>query len=132
MAKTCMAAAAVASLALVGIAPASAAECSLATLKGTYIFSSYGVDKDGKNYGDAGKEIYDGAGRLKLYFADAGSKKVAEDVATYTLDADCIGTTTYSDGSGVTMFVAPDGSRFSFVSSKGDLSFAGEEYRVAE
>ena len=38
--------------------------------------------------------------------------------ATYTVKADCTGTVTYRDGSQIDVFIAPDGSKFTFVQTK--------------
>jgi hypothetical protein len=52
------------------------------------------------------------------------------DSATYTVKADCTGTVTFRDGSKIDVFIAPDGSKFTFVQTKpSELVGSGFELR---
>ena len=126
-----------ASVAVLGLAFASAAQahdfCSTESLKGTYIFSSIGEMK-GKNYARAGIVSFDGKGGLHLEENDSNDKFEGTDLksgkitigpnpedsykvsGTYKVDGDCTGLVVYSDGEADSVFVAPNGEKFSWVS----------------
>ena len=109
---------------------AMASECSVASLKGHYTYWLQGADEAGKAYAEVGQESYDGAGNVKSKISVAGSGKIDEDTATYTVNADCSGTVTYASGSAYTIFVAPSGDSFVFSSAKAGVVQAGENTRV--
>ena len=99
-----------------------AKKCSEATLHGTYLFALDGVDITGGDqvpYAAAGYEVYDGNGKVKGVSSQNFNGEVFrhEFSGTYTVKADCTGTVTYPDGepSRYDLFVAPDGSMFTFV-----------------
>ena len=52
------------------------------------------------------------------------------DSATYTVKADCTGTVTFRDGSKIDVFIAPDGSKFTFVRTQA-LRARGVGFRTA-
>jgi hypothetical protein len=101
------------------------AKCSEATLEGTYLFAFNGVEIKGNNdqvpFAFAGYAVFDGNGKEKGVASSNFNGKVTrkESVsATYTVKAGCTGTVTYRDGSQIDVFIAPDGSMFTFVQTK--------------
>jgi len=99
-----------------------AAKCSEATLDGTYLFAADGVAIKGNEqlpFAYAGYEVFDGQGKVnQVYTLNINGKKVIRNQTisgTYTVKADCTGTTTYADGTREDHFTAPDGSEFTFV-----------------
>jgi hypothetical protein len=101
------------------------AKCSVATLRGTYLFAFNGVEITGNNeqvpFAIAGYAVFDGNGKEKGVASSNFNGEVSrkEPVsATYTVKADCTGTVTYRDGSHIDVFIAPDGSMFTFVQTK--------------
>jgi hypothetical protein len=112
---------------------AAAGRCTIATLKGTYLYSSIGT-LDGKPYAESGREVYDGQGGIVLTFrgSDGASGTVR---ASYSVTPDCIGKAVYPDGQSAVSFISPDGSRFSYTITRapGDrrTSLSGWEIRVA-
>jgi hypothetical protein len=132
------------------VANAAVAKCSKATLHGTYLIAQNGVivkqTEGGAPRGpfaSAGYEVYDGHGHIKSVGSfnfngntfssgfGAGNEHLA---GTYTVKANCTGTTTYiSDGMQfkTDMAIAPDGSKFTFVHTKPpEQVVAGLEVRV--
>ena len=125
---------------------AVAKKCSKATLHGTYLIPQNGVivkqTKAGPPRGpfaSAGYEVYDGNGHIK----SVGSFNFNGDVlsnghfsGTYTVKANCTGTTTYiSGGKSFTtdMFIDPDGSKFTFIHTEPpEQVVAGYEVRVTK
>ena len=103
---------------------ASRAKCSKATLDGTYLIGQDGVVTTGPLKGPfaiAGMERYDGNGKVKAvasgnFNGDVASQAVL--TGTYTVKANCAGTVTYTDGTRYDLFIAPDGSMFTFVQIK--------------
>jgi hypothetical protein len=98
-----------------------AAKCSEATLDGTYLFAADGVAIKGNDqlpFAYAGYEVFDGQGKVnQVYTLNINGKKVIRNQTisgTYTVKADCTGTTTYADGTREDHFTAPDGSEFTF------------------
>jgi hypothetical protein len=103
---------------------ASGAKCSEATLQGTYLFAHDGVVTRGPDKGPfaiAGMEKYDGNGKVKAVASANFNGKVARHQSipgTYSVKADCTSTATYADGTRYDLFIAPDGSMFTFVQTK--------------
>jgi len=100
------------------------AKCSEATLQGTYVTAQDGVEINGKDevpFAVAGYEVFDGNGKAKVIFSSNFNGDVVHNEAltgTYTVKANCTGTTTYTiDGVDLQsdLFVAPDGSTLTFV-----------------
>jgi hypothetical protein len=103
----------------------SRAECSKATLHGTYPFAFDGVEIKGNNdqapFAIAGYGVFDGNGKEKSVVSSNFNGEVSrkEPISgTYTVKGDCTGTLTFADGSQIDMFIAPDGSMFTFVQTK--------------
>ena len=100
------------------------AKCSKATLDGTYLIAQDGVVISGKDEGPfaiAGKDMYNGNGKVKaVVSANFNGDVVRQAVftGTYTIKADCTGTVTYGPTEVLDVFVAPDGSMFTFVQIK--------------
>jgi hypothetical protein len=103
---------------------AAGAKCSEATLHGTYPFAFDGVDIKGNDhipFAIAGYAVFDGNGKEKGVVSSNFNGEVSrkEPVSgTYTVKADCTGTLTFADGSQIDLFIAPDGSMFTFVQTK--------------
>jgi hypothetical protein len=97
------------------------AKCSEATLEGTYLFANDGVEIRGNNqlpFAVAGREVRDGKGNVKGVASSNFNGEVFRNEpfsGTYTVNADCTGTNTYTDGTHYDMFIAPDGSGFTVV-----------------
>jgi hypothetical protein len=103
----------------------SRAKCSEATLKGTYPFAFDGVEIKGNNdhapFAIAGYGVFDGNGKEKSIVSSNFNGQVSrkEPISgTYTVKGDCTGTLTFTDGSQIDLFIAPDGSMFTFVQTK--------------
>jgi hypothetical protein len=107
--------------------------CSVATLKGTYLYSSIGV-LDGKPYAESGREIYDGKGGVELSFSGSGGA-TGTMRTTYTISPDCVGKAVYPYGQTLSSFISPDGSRFVYTIIRGPrdrpVALSGWEIRVA-
>jgi hypothetical protein len=103
----------------------SRAKCSKATLHGTYPFAFDGVEIKGNNdqapFAIAGYAVFDGNGKEKGVASSNFNGEVTrkEPISgTYTVKGDCTGTLTFADGSQIDLFIAPDGSMFTFVQTK--------------
>jgi hypothetical protein len=104
---------------------AGAKKCSVATLDGTYPFAFDGVEIRGNNdqapFAIAGYAVFDGNGKEKSVVSSNFNGEVSrkEPISgTYTVKGDCTGTLTFADGSQIDLFIAPDGSMFTFVQTK--------------
>jgi hypothetical protein len=104
---------------------ASRARCSEATLDGTYPFAFDGVEVQGNNdqlpFAIAGYAVFDGNGKEHSVVSTNFNGEVTRNepiAGTYTVKADCTGTLTFADGSQIDLFIAPDGSMFTFVQTK--------------
>src|ERR671911_2277337 len=116
---------------------ASRAKCSEATLDGTYLFADQGfVIKDNKKvpFASSGYEVYDGNGHTKgVSTTNVNGKITSKETfsGTYTVKADCTGSSTYSDGTRYDDYIAPDGSMLTYVQTKpSNLVSAGLEQQV--
>ena len=107
-----------------GSVQGQAKKCSEATLHGTYLFAYAGVDITGEDQvplAGAGYEVFDGNGKVKGVGSGNFNGEVFRNETlsgTYTVKADCTGTITYTDGTRFDQFIAPDGSKFTFVQTK--------------
>jgi hypothetical protein len=103
---------------------ASEAKCSEATLHGTYLFADDGfVIKDNEKvpFASSGYEVYDGNGHTKGVVTTNVNGKVSSKEhfsGTYTVKADCTGSSTYTDGTHYDDYIAPDGSMLTYVQTK--------------
>jgi hypothetical protein len=104
---------------------AGAKKCSVATLHGTYPFAFDGVEITGNNdqvpFAIAGYAVFDGKGKEKGVASSNFNGEVSRNEpvsGTYTVKEDCTGTVTFADGSQIDLFIAPDGSMFTFVQTK--------------
>ena len=103
----------------------SGVKCSKASLHGRYLFAFDGVEIMGNNdqapFAIAGYAVFDGNGKEKGVASSNFNGEVSrrEPVSgTYTVKADCTGTLTFADDSQIDLFIAPDGSMFTFVQTK--------------
>jgi hypothetical protein len=99
--------------------------CDLGTLHGTYLFAHDGVFLKGKDqvpFAAAGYEVFDGNGNVKNVSSTNFGGEITHNESisgTYTVKADCTGTTKYPDpGIQDDLFIAPDGSMFTFLHTK--------------
>jgi hypothetical protein len=103
---------------------ASKAKCSEATLHGTYLFADNGfVIKDNEKvpFASSGYEVYDGNGHTKgVSTTNVNGKVTSKETfsGTYTVKADCTGSSTYTDGTHYDDYIAPDGSMLTYVQTK--------------
>jgi hypothetical protein len=118
---------------------AAGAQCSKATLHGTYLFAVDGVVTGGPDKGPfavAGYNVFDGNGKINSVVSVNSNGHVirkVHDSGTYTVKADCTGTLTFegTDASRLDLFVAPDGSKFTQVgTSPSEVVASGFELRV--
>ncbi len=102
----------------------SRAKCSEATLKGTYLTAENGVELKGNDQRPvaiAGYEVFDGNGHVKGVQSSNFNGQITRNErfsGTYSVNADCTSTATYSDGTRYDQFIAPDGSILTYVLTK--------------
>jgi hypothetical protein len=99
-------------------------ECSKATLDGRYLVAYQGIEIRGNNqlpFAVAGYEVYNGNGKVKgVYSVNFNGKAFRNESGsgTYSVKANCTSTATFTDGTRYDQFIAPDGSKFTFVQTK--------------
>jgi hypothetical protein len=106
-----------------GAAPESTRPCSEATLSGMYLFAA--ADS---GVAIAGYDDFDGNGKVNAVAARGGQGENtanATATGTYTVNTDCTGTMSFADGTHFNLFIAPDGSMFSYVQTDSGTSVAG-------
>ena len=101
-------------------------KCSLATLKGTYIWSSQSPEG-----AYAGRDSFDGEGGVVTQLSSNGDSIVKSKSGSYTVNEDCTGTQS-SDGETYNNFISPDGGSFSWVETDGTSVYSGIETRVSK
>ena len=117
----------------------STAACSLATLKGNYVYAGDGFDVAGAGstqrtpFATAGREVYAGDGTL-TGVDTTSSNGVAERstyTSTYTVNPDCSGTYAYSSDpdNPYELFIDPSGAEFAYVATSSQRVAAGYERR---
>jgi len=113
------------------------AKCSQATLEGRYLFAFDGSITEGKDqepFAVAGYQVFHGNGKANGVSSFSVNGKITENEpfsSTYTVKADCTGTnvvvgaiTTKYD-----LFIAPDGSMYTFVQTDPGTVASGFELR---
>jgi hypothetical protein len=109
------------------------AKCSEATLHGTYLTAYDGVSIEGNDqvpFAVAGRDVFNGNGEVDSVFSANLNGQIVfskERVSgTYTVKPDCTGTLTYPAPLNVEndLFIAPDGSMFTFVQTKPESDVA--------
>ena len=95
--------------------------CDVRTLRGTYMGANDGVVTERPHkgpYAAAEFQWFDGNGNTEGVFSANYSRNItrkAKFSGTYTVDADCTGTVTLTDGTQYDLFIDPDGSMFAWV-----------------
>jgi hypothetical protein len=112
---------------------AARAKCSEATLKGTYLFAQNGVEikgKDQRPFAIAGYDVFDGNGEVKGVASGNFNGETFRNEpgsGTYSVKANCTGTFTFTNGTRYDMFIASDGSKFTFVRTNPEIVSSGFE-----
>ena len=110
------------------------AKCSEATLHGTYLFAYDGVEfQKGKKVpiAVAGHQVFNGDGEQHGVSSVSFNGEIFRKhpfSGKYTVKADCTGTTT-TNGSHSDLFIAPDGSMFTWVYTDPGVVASGSELR---
>jgi hypothetical protein len=114
--------------------------CSLATVKGTYVFGDDGflIERSQKiPTASAGQEIYDGKGNVQGIFSGSEGGKITGQssyTGKYTITPDCIMNVIFTDEAGdithYDNFVSPDGSMFTYIQTDEGSVLSGWEKRV--
>src|SRR5215213_7838889 len=100
---------------------AARATCDVGTLHGTYLGANDGVVTGGADKGPfaaAEFQWFDGNGNTEGVFSANYSRNITSKATfsgTYTVNADCTGTVTLTDGTQYDLFIDPDGSMFTWV-----------------
>jgi hypothetical protein len=134
--------ASVGSLGEEGYAGESQGGCTLATLRGLYMFAQSGYVTIGGSLvpqGVTGKAVFYGNGKFdSLATISIGGTIIPDDAApgTYTLNSDCTGTVTVlmkapTPDVHLDIFVAPDGDKFFTIQTDPGNVLSGTEQRVA-
>jgi hypothetical protein len=120
---------------------AAGAKCSEATLQGTYLFAVDGFIIEGNDqvpFAAAGYEVYNGNGKVRgVQSGNFGGEVFRKErfSATYTVNADCTGTSTTTfpgeEPMRLDLFVDPDGSKLTVVQvNPSDLVASAFEVRA--
>jgi hypothetical protein len=110
------------------------AKCSEATLHGRYLFAYDGVEYQGKDQvpiAVAGHQVFNGDGEQRGVSSVSFNGEIFRKHSfsgKYTVKADCTGTTT-TNGSHSDLFIAPDGSMFTWVYTDPGVVASGSELR---
>src|SRR5215213_7779235 len=113
----------------------SRAKCSEATLKGRYLFAQNGVEikgDDQRPFAIAGYDVFDGNGVVKGVASGNFNGETFRNESgsgTYSVKANCTGTFTFTNGTRYDIFIAPDGSMFTFVRTNPEFVSSGFELR---
>jgi hypothetical protein len=109
-------------------------KCSEATLHGRYLFAFDGFEIKGNDkvvpFAQAGYEVYGGNGKMNGALSGNFDGEITRNESfsgTYAVKADCTGTLRYTDGTRYDLFLAPDGSQFTFVQTNPEFVGAGFE-----
>jgi hypothetical protein len=141
MRKTLLVVLFIAALADAQPAPRAGSGCSLATLRGDYLYAQDGFHVQGTDakartpFAQGGRESYDGAGKMNGIFTVSENGKIVRGTytATYTMKKDCSGTITIIDNTKKTFhydfFTTPDGGEMVWVQTDPGSVSSGWERR---
>ena len=114
--------------------------CSLATLRGTYIYDYEGFNIENGTQipvAYAGQEVYYGDGTVTGVYSASTNGTITRNVpytGTYTVNGDCTGTLTTTEETGTfhyDQFVRPKGDEFSWVATDPGVVASGFQRRVS-
>jgi hypothetical protein len=114
----------------------STERCSVATLRGHYVFKGEGQDNAGNLRIHAGSEIYNGDNTMSGVLSGSTEGAITSFVdytGTYTANPDRSGTLTIPSGGAeipFDQFTGPSGQAFTWVETDAGLTFGGSEWRV--
>jgi len=118
---------------------ASQARCSLATLRGNYVYAGDGFNVVGGGstertpFATAGREVYSGDGTITGIDTTSTNGVAVRSTytATYTVDADCSGTYAYDNdpANPYELFTDASGAEFAYVATGANRVAAGYERR---
>jgi hypothetical protein len=117
-------------------AVAAVVKCTNATLDGTYLFAYDGVQIQGNNkrpFATAGFQVHDGINQVHGRYSANFNGNIFNNEhfsGTYAVNANCTGTATFTDGTHYDLFIAPDGSMFTFVQTNHRYVTSGTAQRV--
>jgi len=106
--------------------------CRLSTLRGQYVYTGQGKDNNGNLVAESGWEIYNGDGTMNgMYSQSTNGTIISRDTYTgnYTVNSDCSGTLTTSDGSHYDQFISQLGNKFMWIETDTGFTFSGGEWR---
>lgn len=106
-------------------AVAAKTKCSLATLKGTYQWTSQ-TSQDAS----AGRDYFDGNGGVVSQSSSNSSTDITTTTNAYTVNEDCTGTQV-GNGETYNNFISPDGNSIYWVETDGSTISSGIETRVS-
>jgi hypothetical protein len=121
---------------------ASAEQCSLRTLKGTYVYHCAGFRLDEKgqqvHFAFAGQDHFNGEGTVTGVYSYSDNSPILQQQisysGTYTVNPDCTGSYTTVDENGISghldLFFGPDGAEVTFIFTDPGVVDAGVERRV--
>lgn len=110
------------------------ATCSLATLRGDYLFAQDGLD-NGKPLAASGRETYDGNGHVKGISTVSANGTITRGsyTATYTMKPDCSGWLTITDSAKKVhhydFFTVPSGDEVTWIQTDPGSVSAGWQRR---
>ena len=125
-----------------GVADGAKATCSVATLRGMYLFEGGGLIIAGQDhipFAAAGYEVYDGKGIMTsvgTYSLNGEITRQARLSGTYSVNPDCTGSATYPNPQDPNtkdtfdLFIAPDGDLFSVIQTNPGVVLVDSEQRV--
>jgi hypothetical protein len=91
------------------------------------------VEKGHGRFAAAGYEVFHGNGAADTIFSQSVNGEItrnARSSGTYTVNADCTGSTTYPGiNQHFDLFIAPDGSKFTFLQTDPGIVASGFELR---
>ena len=121
----------------------AASQCTLATMKGSFIYAQDGFIVAGTNAGDrtpfaqSGREYFDGAGNMSGIYTASMNGRITRGryAGTYTVGADCVASIVFTDNLGATFhydgYLADGGEEFAFVQTDAGVVTAAFERRRA-
>jgi hypothetical protein len=120
-----------------------ASQCTLATMKGSFIYAQDGFIVAGTNASDrtpfaqSGREYFDGAGNMSGIYTASMNGRITRGryAGTYTVGPDCVASIVFTDNLGATFhydgYLADGGEEFAFVQTDAGVVTAAFERRRA-
>lgn len=115
-----------------GVAKQQQSGCTIGSINGAYGYAISGWTGTTDAYAESGKVVADGAGGLSLQStaSQAGTIATGNGSGSYSVNADCTGTATFSNGAHLNLVILASGREVQFIQTDSGTTISGSAQRL--